>query len=178
MTSAPAPTGRLFIGLFPDPGVQAAIDTYRRNWRWPRGARMVPPARIHMTLHFLGEVATTQQAALQDGLAEVPMQALTLVLRTPEVWRNPVAVLLPDVHEGLRALHERLKQPLLDAGLSPETARWTPHLTIARQCLGAMPPDEPPQIPWQVSEFVLACSHLTPPVHYEILARHSKRRQR
>ena len=178
MTSAPAPTGRLFIGLFPDPGVQAAIDTYRRNWRWPRGARMVPPARIHMTLHFLGEVATTQQAALQDGLSEMPMQALTLVLRTPEVWRNPVAVLLPDVHEGLRALHERLKQPLLDAGLSPETARWTPHLTIARKCLGAMPPDEPPQIPWQVSELVLACSHLTPPVHYEILARHSTRRQR
>ena len=43
---------------------------------------------------------------------------------------------------------------------------------IARQ---SMPPDEPPQIPWQVSELVLACSHLTPPVHYEILARHCSR---
>ncbi|MDM0001341.1 RNA 2',3'-cyclic phosphodiesterase [Variovorax sp. J22P240] len=178
MTSAPAPTRRLFIGLFPDPGVQAAIDAHRRNWWWPPGARMIPPARVHMTLHFLGEVPTTQQAALQDGLAEVPMQALTLVLRTPEVWRNPVAVLRPDEHEVLRALHERLKQPLQQAGLSPERAHWLPHLTIARKCLGAVPPDEPPLIPWQVSEFVLVCSHLTPPVHYEILARHSTRRQR
>ncbi|MDM0072793.1 RNA 2',3'-cyclic phosphodiesterase [Variovorax sp. J2P1-59] len=175
MTSEPAPTRRLFIGLFPDPGVQAAIDAHRSTWWWPRGVRMIVPARIHMTLHFLGEVAAAQQAALQQGLAEVPMHALTLVLRTPEVWRNPVAVLRPDEHEGLCVLHERLKQPLIHAGLVPERVRWTPHLTIARKCLGAVPPNEMSPIPWQVSDFVLVCSHMAPPAHYEILARHSVR---
>ncbi|MDM0104000.1 RNA 2',3'-cyclic phosphodiesterase [Variovorax sp. J22R24] len=176
MTPAPSPTRRLFIGLFPDAEVQAAIDAHRRNWSWTRGARMTSLARIHMTLHFLGEVDAAQQAALQEGIAEVPMQALTLILRTPEVWRNPVAVLRPDEHEELRALHERLKWPLVDAGLTPEKGHWIPHLTIARRCLGAVPPDNPPPIPWQVSEFVLICSHMTPPARYEVLARHSVRR--
>jgi 2'-5' RNA ligase len=103
------------------------------------------------------------------------MPALTVVLRTPEVWRNPVAVLRADEDEGLRALHERLKRPLIDAGLSPERGRWSPHLTIARKCLGAVPPIEPPPIVWPVDAFVLVCSHLAAPAHYEILARYRSR---
>lgn len=129
-----------------------------------------------MTLHFLGEVAAVQQTALLNGLAEVPMPALTLVLHTPEVWRNPVAVLRADEDEGLRELRERLKQPLIHAGLAPERGRWAPHLTIARKCLGAVPPVEPPPIVWPVNEFALVCSHLSMPAHYEILARFPSRK--
>ncbi|MGJ7509021.1 RNA 2',3'-cyclic phosphodiesterase [Variovorax sp. GT1P44] len=173
MNAVPASTRRLFIGLFADPAVQSAIDAHRRTWGWPPGARMASLARMHMTLHFLGEVAAVQQAALMDALAEVPMPALTLVLGTPEVWRNPVAVLRADEDEGLRALHERLKLALLHAGLVPERGRWLPHVTIARKCLGAVPPTESSPIVWSVDAFALVCSHLSAPAHFEILARHA-----
>ncbi|MDM0112749.1 RNA 2',3'-cyclic phosphodiesterase [Variovorax sp. J22R133] len=175
MTSAAVPKLRLFLGLFPDPAVQSAIDACRKNWCWPRGARPTALARIHMTLHFLGEVEAAQQIVLQEGLAEVPMHPLTLALRTCEVWRNPVAVLRPDENEVLRELHERLKRPIDRAGLAPERGRWIPHLTLARRCRGAIPPPEPPAIPWPVNEFLLVCSHMSNPVRYEILARHGSR---
>lgn len=125
VTSAAVPTRRLFLALFPDPAVKSAIDAYRKNWWWPRGARPTALARIHMTLQFLGEVEAAQQILLQEGLAEVPMHPLALTLRTPEVWRNPVAVLRPNENEVLRELHERLKRPIVRAGFF---ARLTPEI--------------------------------------------------
>ncbi len=172
MSSVAEPTRRLFIGLVPDASVQAAIDFQRQAWHWPPGCRLTRPQRMHLTLHFLGEVDGPHQAALQDVLADVPMQGLTLVLGTPQVWRNHVAVLLVDEHEGLRALHAGLALQLVRAGLVPARARWTPHVTIAREASGAVPPADPQPIRWRVAAFVLVWSRLAPDWRHEVLARY------
>ncbi len=178
MSSLAEPSRRLFIGLMPDASVQAAIDVQRQAWRWPSGCRFTRPQRMHLTLHFLGEVDGLRQGALQDALADVPMNELTLVLATPQVWRNHVAVLVAQEHEGLRALHAGLALQLVHAGLIPARAHWTPHLTIAREASGAVPPADPQPIRWRVPAFVLVWSRMAPDWRHEVLARYPASRSR
>ena len=172
MDGTPEPTRRLFIGLFPDAAVQAAIDAQRARWQWPPGCRLTRAERLHLTLHFLGEVDPQREAALQDGLARLPMHPLTLVLGSPQVWHNRVAVLVASEHQGLRSLHDALTRQVLHAGLAPSDTRWTPHLTIARDALGATPPADAPPIRWRVSEFALVWSRMAPVWRHDVLARY------
>ncbi|WP_431276098.1 RNA 2',3'-cyclic phosphodiesterase [Variovorax ureilyticus] len=165
-------TRRLFIGLFPDPAVRAAIEAHRKAWAWPAGVRLTDAARIHLTLHFLGEVEGPGESRLAHRLADVRMRAMTLLLRTPQAWRNPIAVLMPDAHEGLRALHEDVVRQVERAGFAVQPERWVPHLTLARRTRGAVPPAGMVPIAWQVNEFVLVCSHTTYPARYEFIARY------
>ncbi|SCK51979.1 2'-5' RNA ligase [Variovorax sp. HW608] len=163
-------TRRLFIGLFPGPAVRAAIEAHRKTWAWPAGVRLTNGARIHMTLHFLGPVERAREPPLAQCLADVRMRGMTLLLRTPEAWRNPIAVLMPDEHEGLRALHEGIVRQVERAGFVVPPERWVPHLTLARRTRGAVPPGGMAPIAWQVNEFVLVCSHTAYPSRYEFIA--------
>ncbi len=169
------PSRRLFIGLLPDQAVRAAVVEHRKAWYWPHGSRLTLPQRLHLTLHFLGEVQASQQTVLQRAMAETPMDRLSLVLRTPQTWRNGVAVLLPDEHEGLRDLRDRLVPRLQCAGLMPSRAQWTPHITLARQATEAGPPDLLRSIAWTVKDVVLVWSRLSPIVRYEVLGRYPAR---
>jgi 2'-5' RNA ligase len=169
MPSSAEPTRRLFIGLLPDAKVQAAIDAHRRAWFWPPGSRLTRLERIHLTLHFLGEVDAARQAELQQALAELPPGALELLLRRPETWPNHVAVLRADGHEELRVLHERLALQIVRAGLAPERRRWIPHLTLGRNAAGAVPPANEPPIRWITKGFALVWSRLAPAASYEIV---------
>jgi RNA 2',3'-cyclic 3'-phosphodiesterase len=165
------PTQRLFIGLFPPAAVLDAIAEHCSAWRWPPGSRPTPRPRLHLTLHFLGNVDAARQAALQAGLGDVPMLAMDLVLGTPQCWRGGVAVLRPDDDAGLRELRERLAPALQRAGLAPARGPWMPHLTLARHADQARPPEVLPSIAWRLDEFVLVWSRLAPSMRYEVLQR-------
>jgi 2'-5' RNA ligase len=182
MNDSPAhPTRRLFIGLMPDAGVQAAIDGHRQLWRWPSNARPTAPSQLHLTLHFLGDVPAERLPQLHQALAEVPVHEMQLTLRTPDLWM--VAVLRPDENEALRDLRRRLAFTLAHLDLHTE-GDWTPHVTLARKVDGAQPPESCPPIAWTVREFALVWS--TPPAdasrardqrdqidqHYQVLARY------
>ena len=51
----------------------------------------------------------------------------------------------------------------------------SPRPRPGESCRGAIPPPEPPAIPWPVNEFLLVCSHRSNPGRYEILARQCSR---
>ena len=163
---------RLFIGLFPDASVRAAIDAQRTAWQWPPRCRLTQPQRIHLTLHFLGQVTSTQEAALRGALADVPMTRMALVLANPRLWRNRLAVLLVEPHQGLRALHSRLALEVQRAGLTPCTSAWRPHLTLGRDAPGARPPAAIEPIHWHVAQFALVWSRMGPVTRYQVLARY------
>jgi len=175
MNTIHEPTRRLFIGLFPDPVVRDAIEAHRKTWSWPAGVRLTNVARIHMTLHFLGEVARSRESLLAERLSGVRMRGMRLLLREPQAWRNPIAVLMPDAHEGLRQLHEDIVREVERADFDVTPGQWLPHLTLARRTRGAVPPAGMAPIAWQVNEFVLVCSHTAYPARYEFIARYPAR---
>ena len=164
---------RLFIGLLPGRQVQAAIQRHCRQWDWPEGAKPTRFGRYHVTLHFLGEVGVAPEHRLRQVLRKVAIEPLELELRIPEVWRNGVAVLQPDDHDGLSALHDRIALAVAAAGLPP-ARKFTPHVTLARNAAQARPPEAVQPIRWRVDEVVLVWSVLWPeakPARYEIVER-------
>lgn len=166
------PTQRLFVGLLPPPVVQTAIEKQRLAWRFPPSALPTRRQRLHLTLHFLGEVEPACTAELRQALEEVRMEAIELSLCRPELWG--VAVVRPAESEALRALHARIALPLQRLGL-PAGGRWTPHVTIARNTRGAVPPDTAEPVPWLLRDFVLVWSRFLPWGRYEVLARYPAR---
>ena len=167
------PAKRLFIGLMPGREVQAAIQQHCRLWVWPSGCKPTSPERLHLTLHFLGNLDAAREKALKNALLDVPVEPLELVLQIPRVLRNEVAILQPQEHAGLRALRQRLGSALACIGMAfPQ--HWKPHVTLARKAARAVAPEAPPRIPWRVTEFVLVWSKLSQPPCYEVLARYRR----
>lgn len=165
------PPRRLFIGLLPDRAVQLRIQRHARDWTWPQDARPTRFGRYHLTLHFLGnEVGAAPEMRLRAVLREVAAQPMELLLEMPQSWqKNGVAVLRPREHSGLRELRERIAQCLPYRCRCPP---FTPHITLARNAVGATAPSTGPDICWAVSDFLLVWSRLdTRPAEYVVLER-------
>lgn len=123
MSPRPPPSdrsARLFIGLWPDLEMRAALVRHQAVWRWPVGARPTLPERLHLTLHFLGALPRDRIAPLAQALA-LPFEPFVLTLDRPELWSGANAVLRPaTVPPALAALHGRL-QRVLDELARPST---------------------------------------------------------
>ncbi|HEY4066210.1 MAG TPA: RNA 2',3'-cyclic phosphodiesterase [Burkholderiaceae bacterium] len=167
-----APTRRLFIGLMPDDAVRDAIVAHQSHWYWDPRGRRTRAAKLHLTLHFLGEVDAASEQALRESLAGESVAPFDLVLRTPARWTNHIAVLQPDAHPALDDLRARLARRLLRAGLEPHMAGWAPHVTLARDVPNAAPPEAMRPIPWTVTDFALVWSRLGRGASYEVLERY------
>jgi len=177
MTEDGTRTRRLFIGLIPCAQVRARLAALQRQWFWPPGSRPTRPERLHLTMHFLGDVDADREALLRAALADVDVEPLDLVLRTPECWSGGIAVVRPDADVALRALHARIAHAVAAGGLRPARERaWTPHVTLARDAHGAAPPEGPRPIRWRVPGFALVWSRLTPPLGYTTVEQYRGRR--
>jgi len=153
--SSSAPAVRLFLALWPDDAVRAQLRARREAWTWPRGATPVHTAKLHLTLHFIGNVAAERLPALADGFA-LPFTPFTLRFGHAELWHNGIAVLSPhEEPQGLLDLHARLAGVMPGLGLQPEQRRYRPHVTMARRAAGAAVPQEGPEIVWEVDRYAL-----------------------
>lgn len=144
----PASTARLFIALLPGEAVRDAMAAWRDAWTWPRQAALVKTSRLHVTLHFLGDVPVEHIAALAPALA-VPFAPFTLRLDRAALWPHGLAVLEPDAApDALQALHAALAGALRCAGLAVDERPYRPHVTLARRAKGAVAPDEVCNVAW------------------------------
>ncbi|NNU43315.1 RNA 2',3'-cyclic phosphodiesterase [Ramlibacter montanisoli] len=149
MTQPDPATLRLFIGLWPPPETHAALVASSQAWSWPAQARRTRPERLHVTLHFLGEVASALLPALRRELA-VEWSGCELVLDQPVVWPGGIAVLEASVVPApLAALHGVLAGRLRCLGVPVEERRYRPHVTLARKALGARPPATLEPVAWR-----------------------------
>lgn len=140
---------RLFLGLWPSAHVAAALQRHAEQWHWPRTARRTPQERLHVTLHFLGNVPVERLPALQQGM-RLDWRGSGLVLDRAAVWPGGIAVLeAGTVPPELEDLHARLGEALARLGLPVETRPYRPHVTFARKAQGARPPAEFDAIRWQ-----------------------------
>jgi len=148
-------TTRLFLALWPDPGVRQLLVQWRDAWTWPRGAAPVQTDKLHVTLHFLGGLPSERLSELLDGF-DVPFAPFRLDLNQAALWHNGIAVLEPDATpSGLAGLHARLADALVTLGLQPEARRYRPHVTMARRATGATVPQDGPPVAWDVRGYAL-----------------------
>lgn len=101
------------------------------------GMRLLGRDELHLTLHFIGEVAAQELDAVRAALATVKRNAFTVALRgigyfPPE---GPPQVLWAGVEANadLISLHRCVSAALTDAiGFRPEARPYSPHVTLAR----------------------------------------------
>ncbi|HMA07197.1 MAG TPA: RNA 2',3'-cyclic phosphodiesterase [Ramlibacter sp.] len=168
---ASPPPLRLFVALWPDPATREAVAQWQNAWKWPDRAAPEKPERLHLTLHFLGNVPAQRVAALVGGL-RVPCEPFSLELGRGEVWPNGVAVLRPEsVPPPLLALHAALSQRVTDFGLPVDSRPFRPHITLARRATGARAPPRGPRLRWQADHGYVLVSSLPGGAGYKVLAR-------
>jgi 2'-5' RNA ligase len=129
---------RLFVALRPPPDIRDALADLMDG---VPGARWQDDEQLHLTLRFIGAVdrpvAEDVAAALAAIQAPAPMVALNGVGRfdhrgrTESLWAGVAP------HDALAALHRKVDQAIVRAGLEPERRAYLPHLTVARLPRGA-----------------------------------------
>ena len=94
---------------------------YRGNW--------------HVTLAFVGEYPEHLIPELQTAAAAVPFEPFRSRFDKAEYWpRAKVAVLAPtSISPELERLVAALNSVMSDAGLTPPTRVYRPHITIAQR---------------------------------------------
>jgi RNA 2',3'-cyclic 3'-phosphodiesterase len=128
------PSKRLFIGLgLPSSCKTAllALDPHLTGLRW------VPEEQLHLTLSFLGNVEALAEDLLCEVLREVRVPPFFLPLRGLGVFnsRGRPSVVWAGVGKGhphLFALHRRIQDSVLNAGLDANLKSFHPHVTIGR----------------------------------------------
>lgn len=166
---------RLFLALWPGPAANAGLLAWRDAWQWPRDVAPVRPERLHVTLHFLGDVAAARLPELRAGLA-VPFSAFELRFGRPALWPHGIAVLQPtNAPQRLQDLHACLGEAAQRLGLRTETRPYRPHVTLARAAEGAVPPVRGPQLRWTVRGYALVESRRAAAGQYRLLERYAAR---
>jgi len=158
---------RLFLALWPQPDVRAAIAAVGRLIAWPPRARPTTHAKLHATLHFLGDVDDSRLPALRSALG-VSTPLFDLRLDQLQAWPGGLLVLCPSsVPSTLMCLHADLANRLSAEGLSVEARPFRPHVTLARRAPNAGAPPSFPPVHWPVQGHALVCS--TPDGRYAVL---------
>jgi len=162
---------RLFLALWPDAAVRQRLVDAQSAWAWLPQAVPVPPERLHLTLHYLGELRDDTEAALRARLPEMPAP-FELEFGRAALWPQGIAVLQPlALPPGLLALHAALAQSLQAIGLRIDERPFRPHVTLARHAQSSSLPAEDARWSWPVHGYAFVQSVRGPPLRYEVLQR-------
>jgi 2'-5' RNA ligase len=149
---------RLFLALWPGDDMRRALADWRDAWTWPSSATPVPDPKLHLTLHFLGDVDDTMAQALANA-EPVAFPPIPVTLGIPALWHGHIAVLEPITPPAaLFDLQTALGRQLQDLGFTLETRPYRPHVTMARRAAGATPPPARPPLDWDADTYALVRS--------------------
>lgn len=174
---------RLFVALRPPTAIRdALLDTMDGI----ADARWQDDEQLHLTLRFIGAVdrpvAEDIAAALATIHAPEPVVSLAGVGRFDRRGRTAILWAAATPHEALAALHRKVDQAIIRAGLQPEHRAYLPHITVARLARGASAELEVERwlarnaaltsAPFPLTHLILYESHLSHDgAHYEPIAR-------
>jgi 2'-5' RNA ligase len=163
---------RLFVAIWPP---ELLIEQLRALDRPPQpGLRWTTEDQWHVTLRFLGDMATPEEEALRAGLGQV-----AAVVSAPEATAGPhpqhlgPAWVLPVA--GLDQLAETVEAATRDLGQPPAHRSYRGHLTLARarqrRLLRGLP-ETAVAAAWTVTEMTLVRSHLgAKAARYDVIGR-------
>jgi 2'-5' RNA ligase len=173
---------RLFVAIRPPGPVRARLLGLMGG---VAAARWLSDDQLHLTLRFVGEVDRHMARDVDAALSGVHHARFSVALNGLGLFdrRGEPVTLWAGVapHEPLRALHKKVDQALVRAGVEPDRRAYMPHITIARLPRGAGPVGALIEQSgglagpsFEVGEFALYESRLTPegPV-YAVAERYS-----
>lgn len=154
---------RLFLALWPDPGLQSALAGLGRNCQAQCGGRLVPEHNLHATLVFLGELVSTQADAVCACVDALPPPRVTLQLDRVGFWRKPGIVWAGPraAPEALTVYAGRLQDALRRLGFHIDPRPWALHVTLIRRAR-KRPRIEVSPMTWSCGEVLLVASTLYP----------------
>jgi len=130
---------RIFIAVdIPDGEVKEKIREFQRAVAHT-GAdlKLVEPENIHITLRFLGDVATDVIENLKTELDRIQFHPFNITLKGvgvfPDYRRiNVVWVGIDEGNIGIVDLYGKINRSLTRIGIPPDRRGLSPHLTVAR----------------------------------------------
>lgn len=133
---------RLFVALRPPRAIRERLLGLAGG---VPGARWQDDDQLHLTLRFIGEAGTHAAEDVAAALGSVRHAPLELRLdgcgmfdsrgRPNALWAGVAP------REPLAALHRKVDQAIVRAGLEPERRAYLPHITLARMSGSAGPVD-------------------------------------
>ena len=124
---------RLFVAIDLPAQLKIALTGFSRELP---AARWVSPAELHLTLRFIGEVDHERLSAIRSALSGISFAAFSLALRGvghfPPGRRPRVLWVGMDPSQSLMLLQQELELALIEAGVTPDERRFSPHITLAR----------------------------------------------
>ena len=147
----------MFYALVPDPPLQLLLAAQGHAIATRAGGRAIPPANVHLTLAFVGDVAAARLEALRAIVLTLPRQRFDLELNRVGVFRRArVGWLAPEITpDALTVLHAALATALTDASFPLEARPFHPHVTLARRCVGVIPNAVAVSTRWHVARVSL-----------------------
>lgn len=167
-------TARLFFAVWPDDAVRAALARRARSLHQECGGRMIAARNIHLTLVFLGNVATGRMPDLHALAATMAAPAFDLIVDAVEYWRHNRIVWAGTAAcpEALRALVTQLTCASRKAGFRCEGREYVPHITLLRDARCSPTVQACGGVVWRADDFVLVRSlHRNGAVVYEVIGR-------
>lgn len=165
---------RVFIALRPPAAVRAALRRYQQDCRWPQGAAPVAPDKLHVTLHFLGNVPRTRLRDLLPAL-QVTCSPFRLSLDAVSLWPGGIATLTGRMPPELQALRARLAERLEALGLAVDVREYKLHLSLARRAGGLDWSQAVPDFSWYATRYVLFESAHPAALPYKMLCSYPMR---
>jgi 2'-5' RNA ligase len=168
---------RVFFALWPPADAAAALHAEASSLAADCGGRAMRRETLHLTLAFVGEVATERLGPLIEAGAEAASAARSfrLLLDRRGLWRHKHILWLAPAEPvlALEELADALAEGLRARGFALEKRKFRPHLTLLRKAGGAPETQrEWPGVAWQVGDMVLVASERLPEgAHYRVLAR-------
>ena len=130
---------RVFVACFVD---AATADRLAKTLRPLPGMRQVPPENLHLTLHFLGNVARSRNAdviALAESLGGKPVRSrVRSVTGFPAASRARTVVALLDEPPEWQVWHDAL---VASWPTKAAERQFLPHITLGRSRDGVVVPE-------------------------------------
>lgn len=170
----PAPTARnerLFVALWPDAATREALASAAEALGI--AGRRVAPANLHLTMAFLGQVASTRRSAIIKAMRDTRAGRFSIALdKAGHFSASRVAWLGVSVPPtAITEIQKRLAGHLRAAGFAIEDRPFRPHVTLARDA--TKPPPEAARsvlpIKWTVDNLSLVRSPSRGGGQYQVL---------
>lgn len=125
-------TERLFLALWPNDQLRSQLVATRDALTF-QGGRPVAADNLHVTLVFLGNQDAERRQCIEKAVSDVRAARFTFALTEVE-WRRRTGILwfVGNDEPLLLALVTSLQAALTLCGHAPETRRFRPHVTLAR----------------------------------------------